>query len=75
MTPDKILEKIYGKPTYKQLETKVESLTAERDEAAQINRDLAMLVRRLIQRCNSSQLIEQAADYLRRKNLQGSPLR
>lgn len=55
---------------------RIAALEAERDEKEQITRDLAMLVRRLCAiGINSYELIEQANDYLRRKNLQGSPLR
>lgn len=44
-------------------------------EADAERRDLAMLVRRLCRRCDDPKLVEQANDYLRRKGLQGSPLR
>jgi hypothetical protein len=59
----------------KALHARIAALEAERDGLAIIAKDLAMLVRRLCRHCAAPELVEKANDYLKRKNLQGSPLR
>jgi len=65
-------------PAYPQAQMIVRRLVFERDHLRnklQTIDDLAMLVRRLAKKSAGTDLAEKAMDYLKRKGLQGSPLR